>query len=234
VRGWLLVVGALAGCRGFFDTPPVTPDAPPAPDAAPIPVAYVQSAASSVTASTSVTIGLPLTQQGGDANVLIVGWAGGSLVSIADANHNAYTSATGVMQAADGWNQQIYLATNIGGASNTINVSFDSQVYAHVGVVEYMGIAGIDATAGAVGTANDRPESNSVTTTHAHDLLVAALSAQNAINTTSVAQNFTSRLSGSEYLSADSEVTSTGAYGATCIAVTQGDWVMQLLALRAR
>jgi hypothetical protein len=230
VRGWLLVV-SLAGCRGFFDTPPVTPDAPPSPDAPAAPVAYVQSAANSITASNSVTVGFPLAQRAGNANFLVIGWADGSLVSVHDGNGNVYMAATGPMQAGDGWNQQIYLATNIVEGANTVNVSFDAQLYAHVGILEYSGIAGIDQSTGAIGTASSSPQTSSINTS-GHDLLLAVLSAQNPINTT-IVPSFTSRLSGSEYLVADAETQNPGMFDAVTTAHTQADWVMQLLALRA-
>jgi len=233
VRAWLLVVG-LAGCRGFFDVPPVSPDAAAPPDAPAMPIAYVQSAATSITSSSSATVGFPLAEHAGNTNLLVIGWAPGTLVSINDSNANTYTAATGPVQAADGWTQQIYIATNIVGGADTVNATFSSgQAYAHFGIFEYSGIAGVDQSVGAIGTAGSPPMTTALTTTSDHDLLFASLSAQNAINTTVVGM-YTSRLSGQEYVMADKEVTTAGSYSAITTANTQADWVMQLLALRGQ
>jgi hypothetical protein len=232
VRGWLLVIVGLAGCRGFFDVPPVSPDA--APDAPGVPIAYVQSAASSITSASSVTVGFPLAETAGNANLIVIGWSPGSLVSMNDSRANHYMAATGPMQAGDGWTQQIFLATDVAGGADTVNVTFNTgQVYAHLGIFEYSGIAGVDQSVGAIGTASSRPGTPALATSSAPDLLFAALSAQNAINTT-IVQSYTSRLSGSEYLIADQEATTAGSYAAMTSAVPQADWVMQLLALRAQ
>jgi len=139
----LLVVVALSGCRGFFDVPPVSPDATAQPDGPSVPVGYVQSAANTVTAGNSVTASFPLAQ----------------------------------------------------------------QMYIHLGVFEYTGIAGVDTSTGTVGTASDSPHSGEVTTTNAHDLLFAAL--------TSIPIR-------------------RGYRRPTTNASTQADWVMQLLALKAQ
>lgn len=231
MRGWLLVVG-LAGCRGFFDVPPVSPDA--SPDAAGAPVAYIQSAAITITSSSGATVGFPLAQHAGNTNLLVIGWAPGTLVSISDSSANTYAAATAPMQAGDGWTQQIYIATTIAGGADRVTVTFSGgQTYAHLGIFEYSGIAGVDQSVGAFGTAGSPPTTSEVTTTSAHDLLFAALTAQNAINAT-VIESAATRLSGQEYLMGDQEVTSVGSYRAVTTANTQGDWVMQLLALRAQ
>jgi hypothetical protein len=176
-------------------------------------------------------------QTAGDLAVVMVGWyKAGTIVSVADSSHNPYALAVGPTTQATGMETQaVYYACNIAAAAagaNTVTVTFqNANQDPDVRIAEYSGIAGtacVDRTVSATGTGT-AIDSGSLTTMHAHDLLVGS---NKVFNLTSAGDPAyaTRKISGFGDLVEDREVTTTGNYRATATENVAGGWVMQLVA----
>lgn len=229
VRGWLIVVG-LAGCRGFFNTPPVPPDAPPAIDGPAGSIRYVQSQLVSDNA-TYTQAQFPLAQQAGNTNVVVVSWTVGSLISLDD-GANVYSVAIGPMATAQ-IHQSIFVANAIQGGTDKITATFDSTTLMRVAVIEYAGAAAVDQVMGMGGPAGMAPATGSLATTAGNDTLVAAAFSDPQLGATGI-QGFTPRVSDTELVVGDMVAPATGTYSADVMSSSNGAWIMQLVALRAR
>jgi hypothetical protein len=219
----------VTGCRGFFNVPAV----PDAGADAEHPVTYVQSAAESGSIA-NVVLDFPLPEQVGDANVVVLAWPGAeSLVAVSDSGGNTYASAVGPTATAAGWTQQIFVATNIKPGPNRVTATFSAGGSTEIAVLEYTNLAGIDTSATRTGLPATSPFCTPVTTTSAHDLIFAALTSNSAVNTTQLV-GLSSRASDAQVVTADDEKTQLGMYATSSPAMASTDWVLQLVAFRAK
>jgi hypothetical protein len=177
-------------------------------------------------------------QNAGDLNVVVVGWfMAGTVVSVTDTSGNLYTLAGGVTYSATNENEQIYYKCGIAGAAaavNNVTATFATNGQdPAIRILEYSGIQTsgcFDSVGGgtsSTGTAMD----GSVTTSHAHDLIVGATFQLNA----ATAADATFRNRGNDSfgnLAEDKEVQTTGTYHATATENTSGAWVLEVAAFK--
>ena len=206
------------------------------------PPGYVQSNFFTVqTPQSVVTIPYTGAQAAGDLNVVAIGWkdAASQITSVTDSSHNAYQLAVGPTVLPGLATQSIYYAANVVAAAanaNTVTITFNASANAPgIRIIEYNGIEPgdpIDVTAAVQGNSS-LSDSGSVTTTHAHDLLVGANFAQ--ATTTGPGSGFTARVISTPDgdLLEDRLVAALGTYDATAPLSSPGAWIMQLAAFRA-
>jgi hypothetical protein len=146
-----------------------------------------------------------------------------------------YVVAAGPTVQPDVQTLVTYIAPNIRAATgNVVTVTFGGAVeYPDVRIAEYSGLDPVnplDKAAAALGSGTTST-SGSVTTTSATELLVGI----NNVNsvTTAAGTGYTSRgITGDGNILAERVVTAVGTYTATA-EIISGDWVMQIVALRA-
>jgi len=225
---------ALAACKGFFDPKP--PDAPPMPLST---ITYVQGNFNNDTNAVGVSVAFPLTQHGGDLAIVVVEWRGGpQLSAIYDSAANAYAPAVGPAGNAS-MEQAVFIAPSIVAqlpGQNTVQVTFGgSAAFAEVRIVEYAGLdpaSPLDGASTQNGGGTATADSGSVTTMHAHDLLVASATSTSTVN--GATSGFNSRLTTSAgNLVEDMEVFDAGTYDAVMTIAGASSWEAQLVALRA-
>ncbi|MEJ1962982.1 MAG: fibronectin type III domain-containing protein [Gammaproteobacteria bacterium] len=203
-------------------------------------IGFVQvSAGTSGGPQTSITATFANAQNGGDLNVVIVGWydSTSNVTSITDTRGNTYALAVGPTRYVGAGTLLIYYAKNIVAAAagaNTITITFSSAVaYPDARIAEYSGVDTVgpfDVGSGASGNSGVS-NSGAATTTNANDLLVAG----NFIGqwTASAGTGFTSRIvSDLGQILEDRVVTSTGSYSATAN-IGSDWWVMAMAAFKA-
>jgi hypothetical protein len=241
-RAAFAVVAVVVGCAFHNGLAPgdgpFVPDGPPdiavdgPPDGPPIPILFVQSNQLD-TGTATVSVAYPMAQTAGDFNVVVVSWYTPSATASVpvDTARNTYQLARAIFNGTI--TQQIYYATSIaaaGSGSNTVTVNWSApSTYSELRILEYSGIVAsepVDATAAGSGNGTAM-DSGSATTTQAHDLLVAAATA----NASSAGSGFTLRISTIGDIVEDQEVHATGTYNATA---TTGsiEWVMALVAFK--
>jgi copper(I)-binding protein len=180
-------------------------------------------------------------QAAGDMNVVVVGWndSTATVSGVVDSSGNVYTLAAAPVVVSGFATQAIYYAPNIVAAAagaNIVTVTFSTPaVFPDIRVLEYHGAAltnTVDVTAGASGNSASS-SSGPVTTTNAGDLIFGANLV--AGTTTGAGTGFTSRLltNPDADIAEDQMVTAIGSYTATA-PVTSGQWIMQVVAFRAR
>ncbi len=191
---------------------------------------FVQVAAAtpqSPTATVSVTY--PSSEKAGDMNIVVVGWndTTASVQSVTDSAGNSYKVAVGPTKGT-ALEQSIYYAASILGGSNTVTVTFNqAATYPDVRILEYSGVSGLDATAGASGNSSSA-SSGSATTKNANELIFGANMV--ATQTSGVGSGFTKRVitSPDSDLAEDKTTNSAGANSATASLTSSGPWVMQM------
>jgi hypothetical protein len=205
-------------------------------------IAYVQGNYATPQASEStVPVIFTGAQAAGDMNVVAVGWndSVATVTGVVDSSGNVYTLAAAPTVVAGFASQAIYYAPNIVAAAagaNTVTVTFSAAaVSADIRVLEYQGAAltnTVDVTAGSSGT-NGTSSSGAVTTTNAADLIFGANLVAGA--TTGAGTGFTSRLltQPDADIAEDQMVAAIGSYAATA-PISSGQWIMQVVAFRAR
>ncbi len=179
-------------------------------------------------------------QVAGDLDVVVVGWFhSGKIDSLTDSSNNTYTLATSSATGDGEQSQAIYYACNIVAAaagSNSVTVQFHSSSQdPDVRIAEYGGIATsacLDvATAGTGSTT--AVDSGTLTTTHPHELLLAADKVANLTSTGD--PTYVTRVNtGFGDIIEDLDATATGTYHAIATENDAGDWVMQLVAFVAQ
>ncbi len=229
-----------AGCgRGFFDPAHDCGIGDGAmrdsSDAQRAQIAFVQSNSATATSSTYVFVNFSLANQAGDLAVIVLTWAGStSPTTIADQANNSYMLAAPPYGSL-GFQQAVYIAPNIvakPAGGNGAGISFaPAFTTAEIRVLEYSGLVGLDGSQVAQGTSGTA-DSGALVTTHAHDLLLAAVTQMGT--TTSTGPGFTPRLlTPAGDLVEDREVLAAGSYDATATFAGTPNWVIQLVALRA-
>jgi hypothetical protein len=188
-----------------------------------------------------VTVSYPAVQNGGDLNVVIVGWSDTSATvsSVTDMQGNLYQPAAPPTLLNGALSQCIYYAKKIlaaGLSLNTVKVTFSSPATSpDIRVLEYSGIdptSPVDVLVGAKGTGGSSTVGN-VLTSNPADLLVAANTVQGL--TTGADPNFTQRMltipDGN--IAEDRVVTVAGSYSCSDPQSPAYGWVMQMVAFRA-
>jgi hypothetical protein len=206
-------------------------------------VTYIQgNYATPQTPQTVVKVTFPAAQLSGDLNVVVVGWndSTATVSAVVDSAGNTYVRAVGPTVRGGALSQSIYYAKNIVGAAagtNTVTVTFSkAAIYPDIRIVEYSGldpINPVDVTAAKTGSSANS-STGAVTTTNANDLLFAA----NIVTTftSGPGSSFTRRLltNPDGDIVQDRMVTTTGSYSTTAPLSSSGQWIMQLVAFRAR
>jgi len=229
MRGWPLVLVACTACKGFFDVRPDC-DGSAAVDGSRGPVQFIQ-ANETTDSKPSATVAFPLAQRAGDVVVAMIS-TGAPVTSVTDTSGNAYLAAIGPQG-----NLSIYVAVDIraaGPGGNAVTFTLAQSAGFSLRILEYAGLdstAPVDTGAGMIGSVAVA-DSGPITTTHAHDLIVAG-DATTAV-TVGAGPGFTSRiLTGGGEIVEDEEVQAIGTYHATAPLNGPANWSMAAVALRA-
>jgi hypothetical protein len=203
------------------------------------PFYLMQSASgpSSVQSSnSSVAVTYPLSELGGDLNVVVVGWGdtSSSIGSVTDTRGNSYARAVGPTSNT-GLQQSIYYAKNIAGGNNMVTVKFNqSAAYPDVRILEYNGASTtnpLDISAAATGSGT-LADSGSAITTAANDLIFGAGTTGTAFS--AAGSGFTLRMINAfGNIAEDKMASSAGTYNATAT-TSSSVWVMQMAAFRPK
>ena len=205
-------------------------------------ISFVQgNYATPQSATTTVSVTYQGPQTAGDLNVVVVGWNDSTAVvnSVVDSNGNNYALAVGPTRVSGALSQSIYYLNNIPAAAagaNSVKVTFNTAAaYPDVRILEYYGADQsnpVDVT--SVGTGNSTASTTTaVTTTNANDLLFAANTVTSM--TSGPGSGFTNRMITvpDDDIAEDRPVTAVGSYSATANLSPAGQWVMQMVAIRA-
>jgi hypothetical protein len=203
--------------------------------------AFVQaSAATPQTNQSQVSVTYTQAQVAGDTNILAIGWANltSTITSVIDSAGNTYQLAGSISGAPHfDLRQAIYYAKNITAAAagaNTVTVTFNTAApHIDIRATEY---SGLDPTnlldvVGSASGSSATPNSGSVTTTAAQELIFGADTTAGKVSTTA-GTNFTSRITTTLGIAEDMSVTVTGSYSATAQLSGSTNWLMQVAAFR--
>jgi nitrogen fixation protein FixH len=233
-----MTIKAMAAASGFTNSAVATGSYT---IGAPAPISFVQVAsATPQSPQSTVAVAYATAQTAGDTNVVVVGWsdATSTITSVTDTKNDTYSLAIGPTRQSGVQSQSIYVAPNIAGATagaNSVTVTFSAAVaFPDIRILEYRGLSPttpLDGAVGAIGTGTTS-SSGPLTTTSANDLLFAANTEDST--TTGPGAGFTSRIitPTDANIAEDEVVTATGTYTGTA-AMSSGNWVMQMIALRA-
>jgi YD repeat-containing protein len=191
----------------------------------------------------SASTPFPIEQTAGDLNVVIIAWRDttATINSVTDSAGNSYTLAVSGTQSTLK-SQKIYYAKNIAGASsNSVTVVFSTNpTLPDIRIGEYRGLdqnSPLDVVTTGSGTATTA-NSQSVTTTHANDLLVGADVIADGQNTgsgtgyTSRVFTYTGPVNNSSEIFEDKIVTAVGSYNATAPLNGSHSYLMQMVAFK--
>jgi hypothetical protein len=254
--GWWLVV--LAGCRTILgiDDPDVGGDAgsghdpdasgptdgrhgdgdsrddaatPDAPDGS----LFVQGKGVAGNGTATVAAAYAAAQQVGDLDLVVIDWTNGANVTgVTDAAGNSFQEIGPTVGTAAG-TQSVWAATNIAAsASNTVTATFSAAATgSRLTILEYRGIRTANPQESiSISNGNGTTITNvAVSTTHAHDLLVAILS--DTATSASTDPRYTARIASAGNLVEDQEVTATGDYDVTATLTPASPWSTWLIAL---
>ena len=192
-------------------------------------IRFIQVAsATPQTKTATVSVTYPGAQTSGDLNIVVVGWNDtvATVQSVKDSAGNTYSLAIGPTKGTE-LQQSIYYAANIVGGSNTVTVTFkQSAADPDIRILEYRGVAALDAKAGASGSSTTA-NSGSATTTSANELIFGADMV--ATTTGAAGSGFTSRIITPDGdIAEDKVVTTAGSNSATATLDGSGPWVMQM------
>jgi Domain of unknown function (DUF1929)/IPT/TIG domain/Glyoxal oxidase N-terminus len=197
-------------------------------------ISFVQVASATPQgATTTVNVNYPGSQTAGDLNIVTVGWNDTTALvqSVKDSAGNSYSLAVGPTKGT-GLQESIYYASSIVGGSNTVTVTFNQgAISPDVRILEYRGVAKLDAKAGASGSGG-AANSGSATTTSANELIFGANIV--ATETEAAGSGFTSRvITPDGDIAEDKVVMATGSYSATATLGGSAPWVMQMATFAA-
>jgi hypothetical protein len=213
-----------------------TTQAPPAT------LAFVQVASADPQSSQSaVSVTYASAQNGGDLNVVIVGWndTTSAVTGVTDTSGNVYSPAVGPTVQSGVATQSIYFAKNIRAAAagaNSVKVQFSAAArYPDIRILEYSGADPSNPFDGAVAATGNSASSTTgaLTTTNANDLIVAGNLVQTL--TTAAGTGFTRRVitSPDGDIAEDRIVSAVGSYTASAALSPSGQWIMQAVAFKA-
>ncbi len=206
---------------------------PPAPSG----IAYVQGTSKVLTTSSSqVAATYSSSQNVGDLNVVVVGWADttSQVQSVTDSHGNSYSVAV-PLTSSSSVSQVIYYAKNIVGGANTVAVNFkQSASLPSVRILEYSGVdttSPLDVQASAQGSGGTA-DSGPATTRFANELIFGADTVSK--NTLWPGAPFISRvLSTASDMAEDHIVNVVDSYNATTSVSAGSNWVMQMATFKA-
>jgi hypothetical protein len=232
----LLAFVSLAACgHGFFDPQPPR-DAPV--DSAGPPVMYIQSnlATTAGVQASVLTSTFPLALQAGDTIVAFVSWDSSlqQLTSVFDAAGSSFTVAIGP-NVSSGWAQSAFVATleqdRAFGAEN-VQASFTGNTKIRIQIAAYRNVGSplVDVAIPGFGNSSEPAATAAVATTNAHDLLVVAGSSDGPL--AGRVDGYSVRTQDTNDIVQDKEVFSAASYQPMANPGPNGNWVMQLVALR--
>jgi hypothetical protein len=200
-------------------------------------IEFVQGRASLFDDARAVPLPFANTEAAGDLNLVIVSWANNATIAaVRDDQNTTYLPATSRLAVASTTKRvvlQVFYAANVPATKPTITVEFDSNAKApEVRIAEYSGLAAttpIDIVHTAEGTGQDL-DTGTLTTTHAHDLLVAAEVSTDVVNVTDASFTNRTQLAVSGDVVEDREVTATGDYHASAQLAQSSPWIMAMIA----
>ena len=191
-------------------------------------ISFIQVASATPQSTATVSVTYPAAQTSGDLNIVVVGWndTTSTVQSVKDSAGNSYNLAIGPTKGT-GLQESIYYAAKIVGGSNTVTVTFNQAAAApDIRILEYRGVATLDAKAGASGSST-AANSGAATTTSANELIFGADMV--ATTTGAAGSGFTSRIITSDGdIAEDKVVTTAGSKRATATLIGSGPWVMQM------
>jgi Domain of unknown function (DUF1929)/IPT/TIG domain len=117
-------------------------------------ISFIQVASATPSSTATVSVTYPAAQTSGDLNIVVVGWndTTSTVQSVKDSGGNTYSLAIGPTKGT-GLQESIYYAANIVGGANTVTVTFNqSAADPDMRILEYRGVATLDAKAGASGS----------------------------------------------------------------------------------
>jgi hypothetical protein len=197
-------------------------------------ISFIQVAsATPQTKTTTVSATYATAQTAGDLNIVAVGWndTTSTVQSVKDSLGNTYSLAIGPTKST-GLQESIYYAANIVAGTNTVTVTFNQSANGpDLRILEYRGVAMLDAKAGASGSGS-AANSGSATTTSANELIFGADMV--ATTTGSAGSGFTSRIitSPDGDIAEDKVVKTAGSNSATATLDGSGPWVMQMVTFK--
>ena len=196
-------------------------------------ISFIQVASATPRSTATVSVTYSAAQTAGDLNVVAVGWndTTSTVQSVRDSAGNSYNLAIGPTKGT-GLQESIYYASNIVGGANTVTVTFNQTAAdPDIRILEYRGVATLDAKAGASGSST-AANSGSATTTSANELIFGADMV--ATTTGSAGSGFTSRVITSDGdIAEDKVATTAGSNSATATLSGSGAWVMQMATFSA-
>jgi hypothetical protein len=210
-------------------------DAPP--DGPPITIEFVQGDGMVTGDSDEIDLDYPQNQVAGDLDLITVNWANTavSVGSVTDDAGNSYTLVTPTVVESNE-TLALYYATNIRAGSNKVMVTFDGGKGGapELKVAEYSGIDNaqpIDVVSTNSAPGGTTADSGPLTTTHWHDVLIAAVTTQSSTSGHDAAYAADVQVAGD--LLERREVTALGTYHATAPLDGPQFWLAELVAFRA-
>lgn len=196
--------------------------------------AFVQTKNTSVGSSKTASVALSSTTSG-NLIAVYLDWNSTANVTITDNKGNTYTSAGSAVKFGSALNasSQVFYAKNIAGGATTVTATFAANTGIDLYVQEYSGLDKtnpLDKSTGTRGNSN-APNSGSVTTTNAQDLLFGAGATMSSSMTPG--SGYTARSTALGNMIEDKNVTATGMYSATTGLGATAQWVMHIVAFKA-
>ncbi|HSW98305.1 MAG TPA: hypothetical protein VLF71_00540 [Candidatus Saccharimonadales bacterium] len=198
--------------------------------------AFVQVASATPQSSpSSVAVAYPAAEAAGDTNVIAIGWNNttSTITSVADSLGNTYAIAAPITRGTN-LSQAMYYAKNVVAGTPTVTVTFNTTTsFPDLRIMEYSGLdtAAPFNTSVSLPGANNPGGTGTLSTTVPTALLVAA--GTTSVTFTAPGAGFTQRVitSPNADIVEDRVVTTSGAYAGS--ATGSGNWVMQMVALKA-
>ena len=218
---------------------PQSGEASATPQAAPA-GGFVGRVGSATASSAKTTISVPVGGSGVPAgNTLVVSLLLSSTsttgaVSATDSAGNSYAIARDTNDGSAGDRTVVLVSTGVKAlaAGGSITLTYPSAAETHVSVDEFAGIAGVDTSAGATGTAAAY-SSGTATTTQANEILIGVVGIESGrVPTWAAGWTALPALSVSSDIldTAYQTVSATGAYSAA--GTTSGQWMASIVALK--
>ena len=209
-------------------------------------ITYVQSAQNSAAGNvTTLSKTFSSNNQAGNFIIIWVGWrSASSTVSVSDSTGNAYQSLSIIEFLNEPLRAQIFYARSIYAGPNTVTVNISGSAVQKVvlDIHEYAGVDPVDPLDGEarlnnlIAGTNVYPQSGSVTTTQASDLVFGVAYVDGNISNESPWTSETGyalRQSNNHSGTEDAIATSTGAYSATFTIPVANYWVGEIAAFKA-
>ncbi len=217
------------------DSPGESVDAPP--DGPPIAIEFVQGDGTVTGDASAIDLDYPMPQVAGDLDLIAVNWAhaGTSVGTVTDTAGNTFTLVGSKVVQGDE-TLALYYATKIAAGADKVTVTFSggNGGAPELKVAEYSGIDSanpIDVVAASSAPNGTTADSGPLTTTHWHDVLIAAVSCQSSVAGHDAAYTEDELVAGD--ILERREVTALGTYHATAPLAGNFFWLAELIAFRA-